>query len=144
MRISLCEKRKEAKNSMALPKEIKKVLDNMPAPVLTSWLAYCYGEWQPIWEEVSEEEFVKHIGNPNDLKGVLEHMFDFENIYRSVPIYKETGLLHMIDSKPIGYRYEKQIGKEFVILLGSDMMEYINKRKDLKEFRQWNRKKKIT
>lgn len=121
---------------MALPNEIKKVLDNMSAPALTSWLACCYGEWLPIWEEVSKEEFVKHIGKPDDLKGVLEHMFDFENIYRSVPIYKEAGLLHMIDSEPIGYKYEKQVGKEFVILLGSDMMDYINKRKDLKEFRQ--------
>lgn len=119
---------------MALSKDIKKALDSMPAPALISWLAYSYGSWNPIWEEVSEEEFVKHVGNPNDLKDVLEHMFDFENIYRSVPIYKEAGLLHMIDSGPTGYKYEKQVGKEFVILLGSDMMNYINKRKDLKKY----------
>ena len=132
-RLAVLNTTKEVKNDMALSKEIKKALDSMPAPALTSWLAYCYGEWQPIWEEVSEEEFVKHIGNPNDVKGVLEHMFDFENIYRSVPIYKETGISAMLNSEPIGYRYEKQVGKEFVILLGSDMMEYINKRKDLKD-----------
>lgn len=120
---------------MALSKEIKKVLDNMSAPALISWLAYCYGEWQPIWEEVSEEEFVKHVGNPNELKlnDILEHMLDLENIYRRVPIYKDTGILAMMNSEPIGYRYEKQSGKKFVVLLGSDMMDYINSRKDLKD-----------
>jgi hypothetical protein len=118
---------------MALPKEIKKVLDNMSAPALVSWLTYRHGEWHPIWEEVSEEEFDKHVSNPDDLKDVLEHMFDFENIYRRVPIYKDTGILAMMNSEPIGYRYEKQSGKEFVVLLGSDMMDYINSRKDLKD-----------
>mgnify|MGYP006874677404 CR=1 FL=1 len=105
----------------------------MSVPALISWLAYCYGEWQPIWEEVSEEEFVKHVGNPNELNDILEHMLDLENIYRRVPIYKETGLLSMINSEPIGYKYERQAGKEFVISLGSDMMNYINERKDLKD-----------
>ena len=105
----------------------------MSAPALISWLTYRHGEWYPIWEEVSKEEFDKHVGNPNDLKDVLERMFDFENIYRIVPIYKETGLYAMLNSEPIGYRYEKQTGKEFVILLDSDMMNYINERKDLKE-----------
>ena len=123
--------------NMALSKDIKKALDSMPAPALISWLVYSYGSWNPIWEEVSEEEYVKHVDNPNDLKDVLEHMFmfDFKNIYRRGPIYKEQGLLLMIGSEPIGYKYEKQVGEEFVILLGSDMMNYINKRKDLKEFR---------
>ena len=118
---------------MALSKDIKKALDSMPAPELTSWLAYCYGEWQPIWEEVSEEEFVKHVGNPEIPKDLFEHMLTCEDKYRLVPIYKETGLYAMLNSEPIGYRYEKQTGKEFVILLGSDMMNYINEREDLKE-----------
>lgn len=118
---------------MALPNEIKKVLDNMSAPELISWLAYRYGEWYPIWEEVSKEEYDKHIGTPEDLKGSLEHTLTCEDIYRRVPIFKETGLFAMLNSEPIGYKYEKQVGKEFVILLGSDMMNYINKRKDLKD-----------
>lgn len=118
---------------MALPKEIKKVLDKMSAPALISWLTYRHGEWHPIWEEVSKEEFDKHVGNPEDPKDLIEHMLTCEDEYRRVPIYRETGLSAMLNSEPIGYRYEKQTGKEFVILLGSDMMNYVNKRKDLKD-----------
>jgi len=118
---------------MALPNETKKFLDSLSANDLKAWLALIYGETHPVWEEVSKEEFDKHIGDPENLTDLLEHFIACEDIYRRVPIYKETGLLSMINSEPIGYKYERQAGKEFVILLGSDMMEYINKRKDLKD-----------
>lgn len=118
---------------MALPNGIKKFLDSLSADDLKVWLALKYGETHPIWEEVSKEEFDKHVGDSDFTMEWLERVLISEENYRRVPIYKDTGILAMMNSEPIGYRYEKQSGKEFVVLLGSDMMDYINSRKDLKD-----------
>ena len=89
-------------------------------------------ETYPKWEEISKEEYDKardktKITKDSSLLEMLEsleHLFD----YKEEPIYKEPGLLAMLDpNNIIGYKYYKRVGEETYYLCGSEEYEYLTK-----------------
>lgn len=87
-------------------------------------------ETYPKWEEISKEEYDKarnktKITKDSSLLEMFEslaHLFD----YKEEPIYKEPGLLAMLDpNNIIGYKYYKRVGEETYYLCGSKEYEYL-------------------
>lgn len=130
---------------MALSKEIKKYLDSLPDDLFLAELSLRFGEYIPKWKEISKEEYDKHCGKiglpdePLTIEG-LEQAMNTIGKYKVEPIYKDAqcGILFWINEapnrKPDGYKYYENVGSEFVIMLGSDMMDYCNTRKCMKSY----------
>lgn len=91
------------------------------------WFETC-----PKWKEISKEEYDKaqnktNINEDFDLLEILELLEQVFN-YKAEPIYKESGLLTMLDpNNIIGYKYYKKVGEETYYLCGSKEYEYLTK-----------------
>lgn len=130
---------------MALPKKIKKYLDSLDDELFLAWLWIRYGTKEAIWEEISQSEYEKYYGKPDDfsfskknLEQALDNFINDRN-YRAVALYKgpSRGLLDQIQyppRKPDGYQYEKQVGTKDVLMLGADVFEYCQTRDCMKSF----------
>lgn len=119
-----------------MTQEDKQYLDSLKDDELYYLLSLRYGITEPIWEECSQKEFehsMGKIGAPLSLENVSRWL-SFVGMYKAVPCYKDfqPGILWQIknfDRKPDYYKYYKQVGSKFVLMLGSEMMDYLNERK---------------
>lgn len=116
-------------------------LDNMPDDVFIFWLFSNYSASIPQWKRVTKEEYEKHCGKDDDtlITSNIEKLIrnPFQGIeYRRVPYYNNGGgiLDQISNKKPSGYYYEKCIGYNKVLLLGSDLIEYCQKRDCMKKY----------
>ena len=76
-------------------------------------------ETYPIWESVTKEEYDKW-------KQEVSICGLFGETYKAESIYKEPGLLAMLDpNNIIGYKYYKKVGEETYYLCGSEEYEYL-------------------
>lgn len=114
-----------------LDKETIKWLDKLSDEELIIFLNARFGNDEPQWEECSKKEYEKHCGKDNlSVSEMLEKFFDLFN-YKRVPYWHEGGgILDQISGRePDGYKYYKLKGYKRVILVGSDIMNYVNGRK---------------
>lgn len=124
--------------------EVKKSLDKLSDDELLYTLSIQFGYNFPIWEECEQEEYEEHCGSDNStLTELMEKYLDtlFSNVtYRKEPYWKNGGgILDAISGKePDGYNYYKSTKTEFTIVLGSELIDYVNNRKP-----SWLNKKDI-
>ena len=116
-------------------------LDNMPDDVFIFWLFGNYSASIPQWKRVTKEEYEKHCGKDDDTftTSKIEKLIGnlFQGIeYRRIPYYNSGGgILDQISGKkPSGYYYEKLVGYNKTLLLGSDLINYCQKRECMKPF----------
>lgn len=127
-----------------LNKEDKKFLDSLDDELLISLLCMSYGTTLPIWERCSKEEYYDNVPTSDKIttEWIMEYskyLFSSGKEYRKVPIYNTNGggILEQIklwDKEPHDYYYEKKVGSKFVLMLGSDMIEYCQTRKCMEPF----------
>lgn len=106
----------------------EKTLDQLDDLELLYILSTLYGIHIPKWKKCSKKEYDKY-----NSKDFIEKLFISDD-YKRVPVYKnfQPGILFQInnfDKKPDYYRYYKKVGSEFIIMVGSEIMNYLNKRK---------------
>lgn len=120
----------------------KAFLDEMSDEQLLLWLNINYGEDEPVWKRCSKKEYEKHNGPVQYKKYKDWTALDMEKMvaticnmfeYKAVPVYKDAkpGLLEQIkfmDKEPDYYKYYKKTGTKRVILIGSEIMEYLDSR----------------
>lgn len=122
-----------------------KFLDTLSDEDVLKVLDWLYGQNEPIWEECSEEEYKencpKRIKYINDCfgKGELPTEEDLKNWvicdYKKEPVYKEWkgGILALMklqeEKEPDYYKYYKQVGTKRIVIVNSQIMDYLNKRK---------------
>lgn len=121
----------------------KEYLDSMDDELFLAYLCMTYGAKLPKWEKCSKEEYEKYMGKTARNEGVIT-MQDLIRIadqvfvgksYRAVPIYHNVGLLNQINVKePDEYRYEKLVGYENVLMMGSEMIDYCKTRECMKGY----------
>ena len=113
-----------------LDKETIKWLDKLSDEELIIFLNAKFGMDEPQWEKCSKKEYEKHCGK--DGQSVLEMMEKFFDLfdYKKVPYWHEGGgILDQVSGRePDGYNYYKLKGYQRIILLGSDMMDYVQRR----------------
>ena len=112
---------------MSLTKSDITFLDSLDDEKFLATLWICFGERLPQWKRCSKREYEKHCG-----ENVIERLFS----YRKVPYWNNGGgILDQISGKePDGYYYEKCIGYQNTLMLGSDMMEYFKTRECMKPY----------
>ena len=106
-------------------------LDKLKDDELLYILSLMYGAYIPIWEKCSKEEYEKYYGSNNlTLESIIKY-FNSPNEYKKVPYWNTGGgILEQISGKePDGYQYYKLKDKEFTLMLGSEMINYLNDRK---------------
>lgn len=130
---------------MALSKKIKEYLDSLDDELFLAEIAIRFGHDEPIWEECSRSEYEENCGPIVDqttiwtkeiFEEVIKNLVSSQN-YKAEPIFKNQrgGILWQMEChKPDGYKFYKQVGKEFVICLGSDMVDYCAKRECMKPY----------
>lgn len=120
----------------------KQFLDEMSDELLLLWLNINYGENQPIWKRCSKKEYEKHVGPTQHKKYKDWTALDMEKMvaticnlynYKAVPIYKDAkpgllGQIELMGKEPDYYKYYKKAGTKRVILVCSEIMEYLDKR----------------
>lgn len=114
-----------------IDKEEKEKLDRLSDEELITCLTILYETKIPQWEKCSKEEYEKYCGKECDsFSEILEKYLLSPNTYKRVPYWNNGGgILDQISGrKPDGYNYYKLKGYEKIILLGSDLMEYIQSR----------------
>lgn len=72
--------------------------------------------WQNVYEPCTKEEY--------DAADPLDRVYDF----KVVTTYDEPGIYYMMTHEPTGYRYEKVVGRELVCMVGSQIMDELNRR----------------
>ena len=134
-------------------KKFKQFLDSLDDELFLAWLSMNYGTTIPKWEECSREEYIEHCGTygidhdvftEKDFEMAMCNLFSSET-YKVEPIYNDFhgGILNWIklqDRKPDGHKFYKQVGEEFIIMLGGDLYEYCKTRGIMKPY--FNQKKK--
>ena len=118
---------------MALCKHLKKHLDSLSDDELYYELALRFGEFVPIWEEVSKDEYEENYGNDHSFESLTKWLIS-PFTYKREPHWKnvQTGILWQIKhchDEPDYYTYHKLVGQKFTLMLGSDMIEYLHNRK---------------
>ena len=114
-----------------IDKKEKEKLDRLSDEELMACLAILYGTKIPQWEKCSKEEYEKYYGKKCDsLTEILEKYLLSPNTYKCVPYWNNGGgILDQISGRePDGYNYYKLKGYEKIILLGQDLMEYVQSR----------------
>ena len=113
-----------------LSKKDKNFLDSLNDDELFLLVQLKYGMFIPIWKEVTKEEYEANYGKEDD--------YSFDNItkwikstdtYKRKPHWNKDGILWQIEHKPDYYTYHKLVGREIGLMLGSNIMEYLNDRK---------------
>ena len=125
-----------------LDKKTKKFLDSLPDDVFMAFLFMKFGYTTPVWERCTKEEYEQHMPKCNDkptiddLIKITKSLFVSNQVYRRVPIWHNGGgILDQISTKkPDGYYYEKQVGTQTGLALGSDMWHYCQTRECMKPF----------
>ena len=126
-----------------LDKKTKKFLDSMPDDLFIAFLFMKFSYSTPIWERCTKEEYEQYIARYNDkptiddLLRMSKSLFSSNyHVYRRVPIWHNGGgILDQISGKePDGYYYEKQVGTQKGLALGSDMWNYCQTRECMKPF----------
>ena len=121
----------------------KEFLDSLNDELFISLLCIKYGATLPIWERCSKKEYYDNVptidGDIITAKWLMDYSkyLSSDKEYRRMPIYhgKGGGLLDQISGRnPDDYYYEKRIGSEFILKLGSDMFEYCQTRKCMEPF----------
>lgn len=136
---------------MSLPKETKDYLDFLSDEDLLLDLRLRFDFITPVWKKVTKKEYEANCSTVEALsmedleKKAIEKLLDTEDIYKKLDtknIYKKephwnnvkAGLLWQIehyDEEPDYYTYYKAVGQEHTLMLGSDMLEYLNNRKPI-------------
>ena len=119
-----------------MTQEDKQYLNSLKDDELYYLLSIHYGITEPIWEECSQKEYERNCGcinEPLSWESVKKWLASEAN-YKAEPCYKDLqpGILWLIenfDRKPDYYKYYKQVGSKFVLMLGSEMLDYLNERK---------------
>lgn len=107
-------------------------LDKLKDDELLYILSLMYGTYIPIWEKCSKEEYEKYYGSDNStVTELIIKYLSSPNEYKKVPYWNTGGgILDQINGRePNGYQYYKLKSKEFTLMLGSEMINYLNKRK---------------
>ena len=114
-------------------KDTIKYLDSLKDDEFILFLNIKFGATLPQWERCTKEEWEKF--EEMYLKGkisleYIESALKFFREYRRVPFWNNGGgILDQISVRePDGYYYEKCVGYKKCLMLGSDMMEYCEKR----------------
>lgn len=126
-----------------MTQEDKRFLDSLDDELLISLLCFRYGTTIPIWRRCSKEEYLKNVPTSDKLdakwlEDSLKYLFS-DKEYRKVPIYHNSkgGILNqikLVNKEPDTYYYEKRIGSKFVLMLGSEMIDYCQTRECMKRF----------
>ena len=120
---------------MALSKENKKYLDSLSDDELYFELACKFGQYVPVWEEVSKEEFEENYGKEDDHSfETITKWINSPYTYKREPHWKneQAGILWQIEhinDEPEYYTYHKLVKQEFTLILGSDILNYLYNRK---------------
>lgn len=119
---------------MALSKESKNYLDSLSDKELLLELQLRYGQFVPVWEKCSKEDYEKNYGAEDDpslenLKKRLTCPYTYkrESHWNNV----QPGILWQIKhwhDKPDYYTYYKLISLNYTLMLGSDMLDYLHNR----------------
>lgn len=117
-----------------MDKKTKKYLDSLSDDELHALLQIRYGQYVTKWEKCSKEEYEE---NCPEYDGTIESVFKWLNsvgIYKREPHWKnqQCGIMWQIEhynDEPDYYTYSKAIGQEFVLMLGSEMIDYLHNRK---------------
>ena len=118
---------------MALCKHLKKYLDSLSDDGLYYYLAARFGEFVPIWEEVSKDEYEENYGSHLNYENLIK-LISSPFTYKREPHWKnvQAGILWQIEhvhDEPDYYTYHKLVGQKFILMLGSDMLDYLHNRK---------------
>jgi len=105
----------------------EKILNQLDDDELLYFLSVRFGTYIPEWKKCSKKEYDKY-----DELSLIEKIFISSN-YKKVPVYKnfKSGILWQIenfDKKPDYYKYYKQVNSKFVLMIGSEVMNYLTKR----------------
>lgn len=119
----------------------KQYLDNLPDEEFIYLMFLRFGQKITKWIDCSREEYEKHCGNPNDVLSVpalerfVANIFEGRE-YKAVPYWNNGGgIMNQISGrKPDGYKYQKLIGYEHCLLMGSDMIDYCKTRKCMEPY----------
>lgn len=120
---------------MALSKKVERYLDNLSDTELLLELQLRYGQFVPVWEECSKEEFEENYGPEDDYSwDSIERLISCPNTYKRTPHWNnvQPGILWQIEhchDNPDYYTYHKLVRQEFTLMLGSDMLDYLHNRK---------------
>ena len=125
-------------------KSFQEFLDGLSDEELVGYLMLGWTQTIPIFKPCSKEEYEKN--NPEyDLstnEGLIKMLENITKMgeYRRVPYWRNGGGImdQILCREPDGYTYEKKVGEKKCILVGSAMMEYINKRELTKKFKFLN------
>lgn len=123
-----------------LDKETIKYLDSLSDAEFIFLIHARFVANLPQWEECSKEEYEKYCGKAGGIitDEILARLLDNlanNREYRAVPFWNECGgIMDQISGRePDGYRYEKCIGYEKVLMMGGDMVDYCSKRECMKK-----------
>ena len=114
-----------------LDKETIKWLDKLSDKELMVFPNIRFGIDEPQWKRCSKKEYEKYCGKEcQSLSEMVERYLLNPDEYKRVPYWNEGGgILDQISGKePDGYNYYKLNGYKRVILLGKDMMDYVQRR----------------
>lgn len=94
-------------------------------------LLYCLSHEEPVWKQITQEEYERYIPLPGkdkiDGEDIKKLMLNGDS-YKVEPVFTESGLLAQLTAKPVGYKYYKRTGSKRVITVGSRMAGAITKR----------------
>lgn len=120
---------------MALSNKVKKYLDSLSDDELYFELSLRFGQFVPVWKEVSKEEYKENYGKEDDNSwDNLVKWISSPHTYKREPHWKnvQTGIMWQIEhchDEPDYYTYHKLVKREFTLMLGSDMIDYLHNRK---------------
>ena len=118
---------------MALSKHTKEYLDSLSDDELYYELSLRFGQFVPIWKEVSKDEYEENYGSDSNYENLLKWISS-SFTYKREPHWKnvQAGILWQIEhinDEPDYYTYYKLVGQEFTLMLGSGMLDYLYNRK---------------
>lgn len=94
-------------------------------------LLYCLSHEEPVWEQITQEEYERYIPLPGkdkiESEDIKKLMFNGDS-YKVEPVFTESGLFAQLTAKPVGYKYYKRTGSKRVITVGGRMADAIIKR----------------
>lgn len=126
---------------MTLSKKDKEYLDSLDDETFISLITCSYSTKVPVIEKCTKEEYEEHEVDitklsTDEIIKFIEREINSNIEYRRIPYWNSGGgILDQISGKePDGYRYEKIVGYEDVLMMGSDMIEYCQTRECMKPF----------